>query len=139
MALIQPGIVNWYGGKFALARQIVSVMPEHDHYVEVFMGSAAVFFNKPKATLNVLNDLNGNLVNLFIQTRDNFDELAEKIYWTLYSRDQYNIFKKQLEDSSIYKMSDIDRAVAYYVIVRSSFSGGVEFGFKPTGHTWRFL
>ena len=40
-------------------------MPKHDVYIEPCMGSAEVFFRKPKAEKEILNDYNGDLVNLF--------------------------------------------------------------------------
>lgn len=126
-----PTIVNWYGGKQKLARQIISIMPEHEHYIEVFMGSAAVFFNKPKVPKNCLNDINGNLVNLFIQVRDNYDELAEKVYWTLYSRAQYKRFV-EVHNSGYSECSDVDRAVAYLFLVRANFNSQIGTGFSAS-------
>lgn len=128
---LYPTIVNWYGGKVKLARQIISVMPEHEHYIEVFMGSAAVFFNKPKAPRNCINDINENLVNLFIQVRDNFDELAEKVYWTLYSRNQYKNFVK-LYNSNFQDSNNIDRALAYLFLVRANFNSQIGTGFSAS-------
>jgi len=119
-----PTIVNWYGGKRKLARQIISIMPEHEHYVEVFMGGAAVYFNKPKASRNTLNDINSNLVNLFIQVRDNYDAFAEKLYLTLYSRDQYKIFYKSYQND-FKNCSDLEKAVMYFFITKASFSAKV--------------
>ena len=126
-----PNIVNWYGGKVKLARQIISVMPEHDHYVEVFMGGAAVFFAKPKVARNVLNDLNGNLVNLYAQVRDNFEALAEKIYWTLYSRTEYRKFYK-LHQRDYEGIDDITRAMMYLFLVRANFNSRIGLGFSAS-------
>jgi DNA adenine methylase len=126
-----PTIVNWYGGKQKLARQIISIMPEHQHYVEVFMGSAAVFFNKSKAPRNCINDVNENLTNLFIQVRDNFDELAEKAYWTLYSRKQYKSFV-ELYNNNFNNCNSIDRALAYFFLVRANFNSQIGTGFSAS-------
>lgn len=126
-----PTICNWYGGKQKLARQIISIMPEHEHYVEVFMGSAAVFFNKPKVQRNCLNDINGNLVNLFIQVRDNYEELAEKVYWTLYSRQQYKAFC-HIYNNNFNDCTDIERATAYLFLVRANFNSQIGTGFSAS-------
>ena len=130
MSLI-PTIVNWYGGKQKLARQIISMMPSHEHYVEVFMGGGSVFFQKSKSPRNTINDYNSNLVNLFIQVRDNFDEFAHKVYWTLYSRQEYKKFYK-LHKENYPKISDIDRALMYFYLVRSSFNGMIHTGFSAS-------
>ena len=45
------------GNKFPLRDKIVPLIPEHKTYVELFSGSGAIFFNKPRAERNVLNDL----------------------------------------------------------------------------------
>lgn len=126
-----PTIVNWYGGKQKLAHQIISIMPSHEHYVEVFMGSGAVFFNKPKVVKNTLNDSNHNLINLFIQVRDNFDELAEKVYWTLYSREEYKKFYRKYY-AGFPDISDLDKALMYLFLVRASFNSRVGLGFSAS-------
>jgi DNA adenine methylase len=48
------------GSKYALRNKIVPMIPDHTTYVEPFAGSAAIFFSKPKAAKNVLNDLDKN-------------------------------------------------------------------------------
>jgi len=133
MALL-PTILNWYGGKQRLSRQIISMFPEHKRYVEVFMGSAAVFFNKPKAPENVLNDFNGNLVNLFVQVRDNYDALAEKIFWTLNSREEYKKFYK-LYQNGFKGIDDVTRAMMYLFLIRSSFNAQIQTDFSEKNTT----
>jgi DNA adenine methylase len=45
------------GNKYPLRGKIIPLIPPHETYVELFAGSGAIFFNKPKAKTNVLNDL----------------------------------------------------------------------------------
>jgi DNA adenine methylase len=52
------------GGKSKLADKIISVMPPHDTYVECFLGAGAIFFKKPLASKNVINDLDKNIYDL---------------------------------------------------------------------------
>ena len=49
---------HYYGAKSSMAKRIVRELPEHDVYVEPFCGSAAVFFEKPRADHEVLSDAN---------------------------------------------------------------------------------
>ncbi len=58
-------IVPWIGGKRRLVDLLLSRFPAHKCYVEVFAGGAAVFFARNPADVEVLNDVNGDLVNLY--------------------------------------------------------------------------
>lgn len=135
-----PTVISWYGGKQKIAREIISVFPEHKHYVEVFFGGGAIFFIKPKVPINTINDINGNLVNLYTQIRDNYDALAEKVYWTLYSREEYDKFNKILQETGLANLSDIDRAFVYLFVIKGSFNSmvGVGFGGGVTTNTATF-
>lgn len=122
--------ISWYGGKQRLARQIISVFPEHEHYVEVFFGGGSIFFNKPKAPINTINDFNSNLVNLYVTVRDRYDELAEKMWWTLCSREQYDTWIKEYRANELKDLPQIDRALAYLFLIKMSFSNQVDNGFS---------
>ncbi|AIP33624.1 D12 class N6 adenine-specific DNA methyltransferase family protein [Paraburkholderia xenovorans LB400] len=56
-------IVPWIGGKRRLADILIPRFPPYTCYVEVFAGAAALFFLRPPAEVEVLNDVN-DLVNL---------------------------------------------------------------------------
>lgn len=57
-------LAPWYGSKRTLASTIVLALGPHRCYWEPFCGSMAVLLRKPKATMEVVNDLHGDLVNL---------------------------------------------------------------------------
>lgn len=82
---------RWFGSKTRLAPRLVSLLPEHDHYVEVFAGSAAVLFAKPRSRLETLNDIDREVVNLFSVLRDSLltDRLLAAVELTPYARDEY--------------------------------------------------
>ena len=48
--------ITYYGGKQRIAPEIISMLPAHKVYVEPFFGGGAVFFRKPKAGIEVIND-----------------------------------------------------------------------------------
>jgi DNA adenine methylase len=54
-------------------------------YCEPYMGAASLFFARPPAPVEVLNDLDGDLVNLFrcLQDKTTFEELKHRIRYTL--------------------------------------------------------
>lgn len=68
---------------------IISQMPKYKAYLEPFMGSLAVFLNKPRVTLETINDIDARLVNLFRVMRDDPEKLQYLIYHTLYSREEF--------------------------------------------------
>jgi len=84
-----PRILHYPGSKWSMAEWIISHMPPHQTYLEPFFGSGAVFFNKAPSQLETINDLDGDVVNLFRVIRDRTEELARLVYWTPYSREEY--------------------------------------------------
>jgi len=84
-----PRILHYPGSKWSMAEWIIDHMTPHQTYLEPFFGSGAVLFNKPRSPLETVNDLDGDVVNLFKVIRDRPDELARLVYWTPYSRQEY--------------------------------------------------
>lgn len=62
--------MGWVGGKTRLADKIIAMMPPHKVYVEPFLGGGSVFFKKPLADVNVINDLDKDLINFYKGVRD---------------------------------------------------------------------
>jgi DNA adenine methylase len=50
------------GNKYPLKKKIIPEIPEHSKYIEPFCGTGAIFFNKQKASINVLNDLDEGII-----------------------------------------------------------------------------
>jgi DNA adenine methylase len=67
----------WPGGKKNLKKTLLSLIPEHDIYVEVFAGSAKLLFAKPLSRCEVMNDLNGDVTNFFRVAKHRPAALAE--------------------------------------------------------------
>lgn len=59
-------------------------------YLEPFVGSGAVFFNKSVGAVETINDLNSDIVNLFRMLRDHPEELKRRLELTPYSREEYD-------------------------------------------------
>lgn len=85
-----PRILHYPGSKWSMADWIIDHMPEHSTYLEPFFGSGAVLFNKTPSRLETINDLDGEVVNLFRVIRDTPDELARAVHWTPYARDEFH-------------------------------------------------
>ena len=69
-------VLKYPGAKNRLANWICSFIPDHEVYCEPFFGSGAVFFNKPKAKIETVNDLDGKVINYFRVIREHPAELA---------------------------------------------------------------
>lgn len=83
-------VLRYPGSKWKLARWIIEHMPPHTIYLESFFGSGAVFFNKKPSKVEAINDIDGNVVNLFRMIRERPEELARRIEFTPWARDEYN-------------------------------------------------
>ncbi len=112
------------GGKFRLAPTLVKLLPAHKIFVEVFGGAANVLLSKPPSQIEVYNDLNGQLVNLFETIRNHPLLFLERCEYLLYSRRLYESWKDQLAEH--FEGSDIDSveaAVRTAYTITSSFTG----------------
>lgn len=82
-------ILRYHGGKFRLAPWILSFFPSHRIYVEPFGGAGSVLLQKPRSYMDVYNDLDGEIVNLFRVARDLGEQLASAIELTPFSRTEF--------------------------------------------------
>ncbi len=102
-------IIKYPGSKWSIAGWIVNFFPEHHSYLEPFFGSGAVLFNKPRSNIETVNDLDGDVVNLFEWIKKDPEKLAHEIYWTPYARQAYeDAFALVPEDS-------LQKAVNFYI------------------------
>lgn len=102
-------IFKYPGSKWGTAKWIVQHFPDHHSYVEPFFGSGAVFFSKPRSDIETINDINGDVVNLFEWIKKDPEKLAYEIYYTPYSREIYEAaYYKEPKDS-------LDAAVMFYI------------------------
>ena len=123
--------IPYSGGKQRLSNWIISHFPrnyKYLHYIEPFVGGGGVFFKKEKSTLESLNDLDSSLINLYIQLRENYQPLKEKLDLTLYSEEEFKKAEKLLKNPE--RASELEWARCKFFILISSFgAGGVGFGF----------
>lgn len=84
-------VLRYHGGKWRLAPWIISHFPAHRVYVEPFGGAASVLLRKSRVPVEVYNDLDGEVVNLFRVLRDaaGAERLAELIRLTPFSREEF--------------------------------------------------
>jgi DNA adenine methylase len=102
-------VLKYPGSKWSIADWIISNFPQHHSYVEPYFGSGAVFFSKPQSSIETINDLDEDVVNLFTCIRDNSESLARKISMTPYSRKMYDDSFEKIETN------DIDKALQFLI------------------------
>lgn len=126
-------IIRWIGGKRRLADRLIPLFPSHECYVEVFCGGAALYFLRPTpAPTEVINDINGDLVNLYRVVQNHLEEFVRQFKWAISSR---QIFKWQ-QAVRIETLTDIQRAARFYYLQQHAFGGKVDgqsFGTATTG------
>lgn len=86
-------IFRYPGSKWSIAKWIIEHFPhgyEKMIYLEPFVGSGAVFFNKKPGAVETINDLDSDIVNLFDVLRNHPDELKRALSLTPYSREEYD-------------------------------------------------
>jgi DNA adenine methylase len=119
-------LLNYPGAKWGMAETIISMFPPHRSYLEPYFGSGAVLFNKPPSAIETINDIDGDVVNLFRVIQSNAEELARRVCFTPYARDIFNEAQQARQNN---KLSELERA--YWFCIRSKMG----FGFKTYTHT----
>uniref|UniRef100_UPI001AD894A2 DNA adenine methylase n=1 Tax=Rahnella sp. ChDrAdgB13 TaxID=1850581 RepID=UPI001AD894A2 len=127
-------VFPWVGGKRKLAKHLLPLFPEHTCYVEPFCGGAALFFMKEPSKVEVLNDINSDIVNLYRVIQNHLEEFLRQFKWALTSREIF----KWLNDTPTITLTDIQRAARFYYLQKLSFGAKAEgrtFGVSPTRPT----
>ena len=106
----------YYGGKVGLARIIVPMLPPHRVYIEPFFGSGAVLFAKPRSHHEIVNDLDGDIVNFFEVLRTRTEELERVCLLTPYAREEFAAADLTSD------LDDLERARRFWVRVNQSFA-----------------
>jgi DNA adenine methylase len=124
---LMVGPLAYIGGKNRLAKQIIALFPKHKTYVEAFAGGAQVFFHKDPSKVEVLNDLDGEVVNFFRVCQWHHEELLRSLRFTLVSREWFDSFKA----TNPIAFTDVQRAVRFFYLQKNCFAGLVR---NPTYH-----
>jgi DNA adenine methylase len=101
---------GYFGSKNKIALQLCTHLPPHNCWVEAFCGSAALTLRKNAAPIEVINDIDNEIVNLFEQLRDNHKELCEKIELTPYAEQELISARVKVNG-----LSNIERARRFLV------------------------
>ena len=115
-------IAPWVGGKRLLAKRIaarIEAVP-HDCYAEPFVGMGGVFLRRSRRPKSeIVNDVNGEIVNLFRIVREHPDELVRQFDWALAARADFRRLVATPPDG----LTDVQRAARFAFLQRLSFGG----------------
>jgi len=114
-------MISYMGGKFYQAKWIIENFPKNYEkmiYVEVFGGAGWVLFKKKPSKVEIYNDKNELLVNLFRVLRDNLEEFKKRAFWILNSRNMFEEAKRKLKEKD-YK-DEIDKALYFSIVLTQS-------------------
>ena len=125
-AITKP-ILRWQGGKTRMLKHILPLIPKHVCYCEPFFGGGAVLFAKERASTEVINDLNGNLVALYRNLQFHLPALINELDWLFSSRQNLHDFVAQPG------LTELQRAARFLLVNRTSFGGNMNsFGVSKT-------
>jgi DNA adenine methylase len=130
---------RYAGGKYYARNLILDHVPEHSSYIEPFAGGASIFFAKPRANYNHLNDIDTELINVYKYIRDypkklidflkKKEESKSRIPESLVAgvkngdpipatKELHSFFKRDF-----IPLNDLERAGRWFYLNRTSYSG----------------
>lgn len=112
-----PPLLKWPGGKRALLQHLLPLASiEHQDYFEPFLGGGALFFAlRPLASR--LSDNNEELINCYVEVRDNPSAIVERLSSLKNSTEDYYRIRASVPSDSV------DRAVRFIYLATLSFNG----------------
>jgi DNA adenine methylase len=109
---------GYFGSKLRIAAKLCGNLPPHNAWVELFCGSAAMTLAKKPAPIEVINDINGEIVNFYHQLRENSDELIRLIRLTPYARAEFELSREHVG-----RLSGIERARRFFIAATMAING----------------
>lgn len=118
-----------------MLKHIMPLIPPHRVYTEAFAGGAALYWAKTPVKLEVLNDINGNLINFYKVLQRRFNDLEMMIKSTLHSRDQYDFASIVYDYPQFF--DEVTRAWAVWVKSKMGFASMLDgsFGYDKTSNS----
>jgi len=121
-------ILRWPGGKTRMLKKLLPMIPPHVCSCEVFGGGLAFTLAKPRSEVEIINDINGELISLYLAAQKHLPELHRQIEMLVSSRQLFHAFTKQPG------LTDLERAARFLLRNRISFGGNMHsFGVAKTG------
>lgn len=109
-----------------IGREVVNAFKQSgcEIFVDLFCGSIAMLCYLPWNVKVVVNDINGNLTNLYTVIRDRPSDFVSEVMKLPYSEVVFQKCKEDLKSGST--MSNLNRAVAYFYVSFGAYRGRME-------------
>lgn len=121
--------ISRMGGKSKLRKTIIEMIPDHTCYVELFFGAGWVYFGKEPSKVEVVNDIDKELINLFKMIKYHAPEIERMLEYEFSGRDIFQEYK----NTTIEQLTEIHRAVRFLYLISQSFaSKGNDYGYGTT-------
>lgn len=132
---IQKPFLRWAGGKTWLLKSLSKHTPSsYNNYHEPFLGGGSVFFFLKPRNFSFLSDSNDELINAFIQVKENVEDVIKVLKLYKNTKDDYYLIR----DKSY--RNKVRRAARFIFLNRTGFNGiyrvnlkgkyNVPYGFK---------
>jgi DNA adenine methylase len=120
------------GGKFYALKYLEPfwLAADHDEYREPFIGGGSVFFAKPKARFNWINDIDSDLIATYKVIQDS--KLSKNVLKRLEKEEASK--ERWREIKNLKPNGKLETAFRYYYLNRTSFSGKMvssAWGYRP--------
>lgn len=123
--MLKPPICRM-GGKSKLRKTIIEMVPEHKCYVELFFGAGWVYFGKEPSKVEVINDIDKELINLFKMIKYHAPEIERMLEYEFSGRDIFEEYK----NATIDQLTEINRSIRFLYLISQSFAGkGNHYGY----------
>ncbi|GAB6170102.1 DNA adenine methylase [Clostridium carnis] len=123
--MMKPPICR-VGGKSKLRKTIIEMIPEHTCYIELFFGAGWVYFGKELSKVEVINDIDKELVNLFKMIKYHSHEMERLLDYEFSGRDIFEEYKHY----TLENLTEIHRAIRFLYLINYSFaSKGKHYGY----------
>lgn len=116
--MLKPPICRM-GGKSKLRKTIIEMIPNHTCYIELFFGAGWVYFGKEPSKVEVVNDIDKELINLFKMIKYHSPEIERQLEYEFSGRDVFEEYKH----CTIEYLTEIHRAVRFLYLITQSFAG----------------
>jgi len=105
-------VLKYPGSKWSMKDEIIKLIPMHHTYLEPFFGSGAIFFSKQPSDIEMINDMDDDVVNLFTCIREDSEQLARLVMCIPFARKEYDL---QFELVNEEPKNDFERASNFLV------------------------